>query len=243
MPTIQTNCLQSSLCLCLALSSLAIPATAQHSPADSSQPIATARATIYYQAYVGQDAALYNGIAYQQNYRGVEGDPYFESANLKSGSVTYEEITYTHIPLLYDLVHDQLAISDKTGQLLIPAPGKIRRFSFDDHSFVRLTIGNTSGFYELLRSGYATLLARRTKTITEKIESRDLRRIIDARNYYFLCKQGRYYPVESAKHLLTLLTDKNNEIHTFLRNHHIRLKKDQEKGMEAIIDYYNQLPH
>jgi len=67
-------------------------------PADSTRSIPAARATIYYQAYIGQDAALYNGVAYQQNYRDLEGDPYFESANLKTGAVTYENITYSHIP-------------------------------------------------------------------------------------------------------------------------------------------------
>ncbi|HXB08375.1 MAG TPA: hypothetical protein VNW04_14695 [Puia sp.] len=238
MSTIQTSCLQFLLCLCLA-----IPTLAQSPPADSTQSISAARATIYYQAYIGQDAALYNGVAYQQNYRGVEGDPYFETANLKTGTVIYEDITYSHIPLLYDLVHDQVAIADKTGQLLIPAPGKLRRFSFDNHSFLYLAVNNTSGFYELLSPGYATLLARHTKTITEKIEGGDLRRIITTQHHYFLFKQDRYYPVESGKHLLTLLTDKKKELQQFQHSHHLRFRKDPEKAMEAIIEYYNQLSH
>ena len=239
MSTIQTSCLpQILLCLCMAISGAAQPP----SP-DSTRSIPAARATIYYQAYIGQDAALYNGIAYQQNYRGVEGDPYFESANLKTGAITYEDITYTHIPLLYDLIHDQLAIADKTGQLLVPAPGKLSRFSFGDHTFVRLTVNNIDGFYELLRPGYATLLVRHTKTIREKIESGDLRRTIITQDQYYLLKQGRYYPVESGKHLLTLLTDKKKELQQFQHARHLRFRKEPEKAMEAIIEYYNQLLH
>ena len=238
MSTIQTSCLQCLLYFCLALS-----AGAQSNPADSTQSIPAARATIYYQAFIGQDAALYNGVAYQQNYRGIEGDPYFQTANLKTGSITYEEITYNHIPLLYDLIHDQVAIADKTGQLLIPAPNKLHRFSFDDHTFVRLTVNNTDGYYELLSPGNATLLVHHTKVIKEKIESNDLRRIVSSEDHYFLYKQGRYYPVESGKHLLTLLADKKAQLRQYQRSQHIRFRKDPEQGMKAIVEYYNQLPH
>src|SRR5262249_40080359 len=151
---------------------------AQSPPADTPS-LPASRAAIFYQAYIGQDAALYNGVAYQQNYRGVEGDPYFQTANLKTGTVTYEDITYSHIPLLYDLVHAQVAIADKTGQLLVPAPGKLQRFTFDDHRFLHLTVNNTPGYYEFLRPGYATLLVRHTKNITERIQTNELRRIIN----------------------------------------------------------------
>jgi len=238
MSTIQTSCLPCAIYFCLSLS-----ARAQTNPIDTTQSIPAARATVYYQANIGQDAALYNGIAYQQNYRDVEGDPYFQTANLKTGTVTYEDITYTHIPLLYDLVHDQLVISDKTGQLLIPPPEKISRFTFDDHNFVRLTVNNTTSYYEFLRSGYVSLLIRHIRTITEKIEDRNLRRIIDSRRQYFLCKQHRYYPIDSEKQLLILLNDKKNELNEFLHGSNISFRKDPEKGMEAVIDYYNQLPH
>lgn len=237
MSTIQTSCLQSLLCLFLALS-----ASAQ-SGADTTRSIPAARATVYYQAYIGQDAAVYNGVAYQQNYRGVEGDPFFQTANLKTGTVTYEDITYTHIPLLYDLVHDQVAIADRSGQLLIPATNKLSRFTFDDHTFVHLTVNNNPGYYELLGTGYATLLARHTKVIREKIESNDLRRIVNSQDHYFLYKQDRYYPVESGKHLLSLLSDKKTELRQFQRSHHIRFKKDPEGGMKAVVEYYNQLSH
>jgi hypothetical protein len=236
--TIQTSCLQSLLCICLPCA-----ICAQSPPADSSQSLPESRATLYYQAFVGQDAALYNGVAYQQNYRGVEGDPYFETANLKSATVTYEDIAYAHIPILYDLIHDQVAIADKTGQLLIPAANKLNRFSFNNHLFVRLTVNDNPGYYELLRSGYVTLLVRHTKTITEKIESNELRRIVAVRDHYFIYKQGSYLPVESGQQLLTLLDDKKTDLRQFQRSHHIRFKKDPETAMESIIDYYNQLPH
>ncbi|HEY1212310.1 MAG TPA: hypothetical protein VGE93_01635, partial [Bryobacteraceae bacterium] len=120
MVTIQTICLQTFLCLCLALS-----ASAQ--PADTSLP--ATRAAIFYQAYIGPDAAIYNGAAYQPNYRGIQGDPYFETPNLVSGTIVYEGLTYTHIPLLYDLVRDNLVIADPNGQTLIVAPGKVQEFT------------------------------------------------------------------------------------------------------------------
>src|SRR5258707_11749357 len=221
MPTIQTSCyLQTLLFFCLALSGFA-----QSPPTDS---IPVARAAIFYQSYVGADAAIYNGVAYQPNYRGIEGTPYFQSENLTTGSLIYEGLTYTHIPLLYDLVHDQLLISDQKGQLLIVAAGKARQFTFADHLFFYLTVNGTSGYYERLTTGYATLYARHTRKIEEKIQSNQLYRTITAHDEYYLYKQGRYYPVESGNHLLTLLADKKKELQQFQRSNHIRFRKEPE---------------
>jgi hypothetical protein len=239
MPTIQTNCLWRTL-LCLLLTASAL---AQTPPADTSHSLPGARAAIFYQSYIGADAAIYNGYAYQPHYQGVQGSPHFLTDNITDGSLTYEGLNYIHIPLLYNLVLDQLIISDPKGQLLILSPDKVQQFSLADHHFVHLSTTNTPGYYELLRSGYISLFVRHTKKIVEKIESAELHRYISSRDDYYLYKQDHYYPVESGRSLLTLLADKKQQLQQYQRSEHIRFKKDAEGAMEKITDYYNQLPH
>lgn len=239
MPTIQTNCFWQTL-LCLIV---AIPSLAQPVPVDSTNPIPGARAAIFYQSYVGADAPIYNGIAYQPNYRGLQGSPYFQTDNLTDGSLIYENLTYNHIPLLYNLVYDQLVISDPSGQLLIPPADKLQQFTFAGHHFIRITLINKPGYYEVLGSGYTTLLAKHIKKIEEKIEYNELHHYISTHDEYYIYKQDQYHPVASGNSLLTLLADKKKELDQFRRSRRIRFKKNPESAMLQIIDYYNQLPH
>jgi len=239
MWSIQTSCFwQTLLCLCLALSTFAQPA-----PADSAQSLPTTRAAIFYQSYIGPDAAIYNGLAYQPNYRGIQGDPYFETTNLTAGTLVYEGLTYTHIPMLYDLVLESLVIADPKGQLLILSRGKIQQFTLADHTFVNQPVNKAPGYYERLSSGYASLFIRHTKKIEEKIEGAELFRFITSHDEYILHKQDHYYSVVSGKHLLTLLSDKKKELRQFQHAQHIRFKKDPAAAMQTIVDHYNQLPH
>ena len=235
MSTIQTSCfVQTFLCIGLSLSVVA-------QPADTSLP--ANRAAIFYQSFIGPDAAIYNGAAYQPNYRGIQGDPYFESPNLVSGTLVYEGLTYTHIPLLYDLVQDNLIIADPKGQPLVVAPEKVQQFTLGTHTFVYQPVNKTPGFYESLSTGYASLYIRHTKKIEEKLETAQLFRWITDRDEYILYKQDHYYPVSSGKHLLTLLADKKKQLQQFQHAQHIRFKKDPAAAMQAIVDHYNQLPH
>jgi hypothetical protein len=237
MPTIPTNCLAlTSLCLSITVSALA-------QQTDTSQSLAAARAAIFYQSYIGADAAIYNGIAYQPNYRGIEGHPYFGTSNLVSGTLIYEDVTYSHIPLLYDLVKDCLVITDLKGQPLIAPSGKVRQFSLGPHTFVNLSVNNIPGYYECLSSGYASLYIRHTKSIEEKLELAQVFRRISSRDEYILYKQDHYYPVTSGKRLLALLSDKTKQLQQFQHARHIRFEKDPAQGMKAVVDDYNQLPH
>jgi len=236
MPTIQTSCLaQILLFLCLAF-----PGFSQPTPSDS---LPATRAAIFYQSYIGPDAAIYNGPAYQPNYRGIQGDPFFASPNLSSGTLTYEGLTYTRIPMLYDLVLDHLVIADPKGQLLVLAPGKLQQFTFTSHTFVYTLVDKTPGFYERLSSGYATLFVRHIKKVEEKLEDAQLRRFITSHDEYILYKQNHYYPVPSGNHLLSLLSDKKKQLQQFQHEQHIRFKDDPAAAMQAIVDHYNQLPN
>jgi hypothetical protein len=252
MPTSQTICfLQSLFYVALAVSSQAQPSrpdsplspAAEREAPDTPISPAAAKAALYYQSYIGPDAAIYNGCVYQPNYLGVEGSPYFLSDNLTQGTVVYEGLTYTHQLLLYNTVLDQLVLADPKGRLLSLSPEKVSLFTMNSHTFVHLSANNIrTGYYELLRSGYATLLVRHTKRLEEKLGGEVHRHITTNENYY-IYKQGHYYPFGSMGGLVGLLADKKQELGHYRRSAHIRFRKDPLTASQRLIDYYNQLPH
>jgi len=239
MPTIQTSCVLKTLsCLIISISSFAQPA-----PVDTSHSLPATRAAIFYQSYVGPDAAIYNGYAYQPRYQGLQGSPYFLTENLTEASLIYEGLSYIHIPLLYNQLLDEAIISNPAGELIALSGDRLQQFTYSGHTFIHLNKGTPAGYYEVLRSGYTSLLVRHKKKIVEKIEFGDLHHYIDAGEEYYLGKQTRYYPIDSENSLLNLLGDKKKELGQFLKAQNIRFKKDRETAMTEIIDYYNQLPH
>ena len=239
MPTIQTSCVLKTLsCLLISISSFAQPATV-----DTSHSLPATRAAIFYQSYIGPDAAIYNGYAYQPRYQGLQGSPYFLTENLTEGSLTYEGLSYIHIPLLYNQLLDEAIIANPAGELIALSRDKLQQFTYSNHTFIHLSQNIPAGYYEVLRSGYTTLLVRHTKKIVEKIESGDLHHYINSAEDYYVGKQTHYYPIDSENSLLNLLGDKKKELGQFLKAQNIRFKKDRETAMTEIIDYYNQLPH
>lgn len=241
MPTIQTSCILQALC-CFALT---LSVRAQPSQPDTPLSPAAARAALFYQSYIGSNAAIYNGFAYHPtSYNGVQGSPYYPGDNLTEGTILYEDLTYTHQLLLYNAVLDEPILADHEGRLFSPPAEKVRQFTIGSHTFIHLSAGAIpTGYYELLRPGYATLLVRHVKKIEEKIESAELHRYVIAHENYYLGIQGHYYSFDSNNGLIRLLKDKEPQLQQYRRSQHIRFRKDPEAAMEKLIDYYNQLPH
>jgi hypothetical protein len=233
----------SITCLALSFSVLLLPAllAAQQAPNDST---ALARAVSLYHDHVGDEAAIYNGRAYQPHDGNLQGgDPYFNSPLSVVGSLTFDGLDYTGVPLLFDLVRNQLIITDPKGQLLSLYSDKIQQFSIGHHHFVRLNIEGAPDFYELLRPGHASFLARRSKKIEEKIENAVLSHFITSRDYYFLDIDGHYHPFNSENSLLHLLEDKKKTIRQFIRSQNISYSEDPERATIKIVDFYNQQSH
>ncbi len=237
MPPQFTNCLALSFALLMLPGLLA----AQQAPNDSA---AIAKAVSLYHDHIGDEAAIYNGRAYQPHDGNLQGgDPYFNAPLSVIGSLTFDSLDYAGIPLLFDLVRNQLIITDPKGQLLSLYGDKVQRFNIGHHHFFRLNIEGTPDFYELLRAGQVSFLAHRSKKIEEKIESDvALHHFITIHDSYFLNINGQYHPFYSEKSLLQLLDDKKKPICQFMRSQNINYNDDPERAIIKIIDFYNQQP-
>jgi hypothetical protein len=233
---------QITNCLALSFSVLLLPGllAAQQAPNDSA---AITKAVTLYHDHVGDEAAIYNGRAYQPHDGNLQGgDPYFNAPIAVVGSLTFDGLDYTGIPLLFDLVRNQLIITDPKGQLLSLYGDKVQQFTIGHHHFIQLNIEGSPDFYELLHPGRVTFVARRSKKIEEKIDNDGLHRFITTHDYYFLDINGQYHPFNSEKGLVELLADKKKPIRQFIRSQNIRFSDAPERATNQIIDFYNQQP-
>ena len=175
----------------------------------------------------------------------IEGTAYYGSDQWQNGSVVYRDVVYPDVRLKYDLVADRLIVQHYNGftgvTLFTP---RIQSFSLEEKNFENLSANTVnrlplSGIYEVLVKGEVSIYAKRLKSIQESTKSGRVERSIVSGESYYASKDGVFYPIKKEKHLLDLMPDRKNEIHTLLREKGLRFKKQMERALVASAEYYN----
>ena len=211
-----------------------------------------ASALTLYHNFLVPEAGLYKGSEYADYAHLLrDGHPFYGEYRFKVGSVSYHGILYKNVPILYDLVYDEVIIGDYYNIFKIILTGQlIDRFTIEDHSFIRLTDSVTPGmpkvgFYEELYTGHITLLKRESKQVQEDLNNGDhAQRFIDGTDSSYLLHIGNvYYPVNHIKSLLSTLKDKKKEVRRFIRSNHLSMRKDRENTLIKVAAWYDSSPH
>src|SRR5678810_197738 len=98
----------------------------------------------YYET-LGEESPLYNGSEYlEYAYTLQEGHPFFQLPTFVNGNINLDGMMFHDVPMLYDIVKDQLIIQDfqRVYKINLPAD-RIQQFFLMDHLFVRLTHGTS----------------------------------------------------------------------------------------------------
>jgi hypothetical protein len=201
-------------------------------------PVAAGQAIEDYHHFIGTQTSLYTGTEYI-GYPPAKGNAWFGDQGLAEGAVVYDGVLYPHVRMLYDIVKDEVVISNPDGNLITLASDKIAGFSLEAHHFIR----TTTGFYEQLFAGSPTILAKRTKVLEESIYTTDLIRTFTQKDQYYALKAGASFRLSNMEALLVLLKDKKKEITRYLRDNNIRYKKDKEKALIEAARFYNNSAH
>lgn len=234
-------------CLLLLLTILTRPAHAQQLP-DSASYSQRSIADIqkFVQSRLGPDPRLYNGYEYIRNGIPAKGFPFFDSAALQTGTLTYDGIFYQDMPLEYDVVLDQVIIPDFTAKALISLISqKVAHFSIGSHPFRYINAEKTTlpktGFYEeLYAGGPATLLARHEKKLVFSSNREEQPRYYSDDNY-FLELNDKFYHVNGEDDLLDVLKDKKDALKKYIRDNKIRFRRNMEKALIQTTAYYLQI--
>jgi hypothetical protein len=201
---------------------------------------------IYYQA-LGDQAPLYNGSEYIE-YTSIlqEGHPFFETNVFVKGSIRFDGMDFLDVPMLYDMIKDQVIIQSfkKIYKINLPAE-KIERFTLSDHSFIRIMRDTSNqlktGFYDRLYNGKIMVLVKREKKIREETKNLQISNVVDQKNYYYLKKDGVYYTFKNWRTLLGVLKSKKKEIQQYFNKNKIKYRNDPEHAMIIAAEYYDRL--
>jgi len=201
---------------------------------------------LYYIA-LGEQAPIYNGNEYiEYAFSLQEGHPFFNSSVFTNGDIYFDGMLFLGVPMLYDLIKDQVVIRDFYNRYKINLPAnKIQQFILFDHVFVRI-VGNNfnelnTGFYEQLYKGKIGLFAKREKEIIERRGSNVIDNVVTSANTYYVKKKDVYYKFKNERSLLKILDDKKKEIQQYFKKNRVRYKDDPERSMIMAIEYYNRL--
>lgn len=200
-----------------------------------------------YSNTLSEQLHLYNGKEYTEySHPFEEGQPYFITNNLTDGTVTYDGNTYNEVPLLYNVVTDDVIIlaSNQFSKIRL-LKERVTAFSLLGHSFVNLPADSlpanlTAGFYDILVAGKTGLVAKRSRLIQESVRQKVEYRIVQKDRLY-VRKNNSYFFVTTKKTLLAALGDKRKEVQQYLRKNKLKFRKSSEYTMAKTVQYYNEL--
>jgi hypothetical protein len=201
---------------------------------------------VYYQS-LGSQAELYNAPVYERHIPGfTSGHPFVYSDSFSVGTIAYNGLVYKKVPILYDIVRDELITRSPTGFALALIKPKVDSFSFDGHSYVKLkndtSEAATQSYYERLSSGSIQLVAKRKKTVqvingVTAVE----RRVYSEDRYYIHKGEGVFETIKKKNQLLGALKDKKNALQQFIKQNNLKFKENFEEDAARLVAYYNQL--
>ncbi|QMU30079.1 hypothetical protein [Adhaeribacter radiodurans] len=194
---------------------------------------------------------LFNGkeyLTYDKYY--LKGNQFYKSDQEQEGEVYYDGYLFTNVPLLFDVMLDQIVISEPNGSLQFKLENKkVSYFKVHGHSFIRLVADTLTespiktGYYDLLVNGKTKLFAKRMKKVYEDATIRGMEGEFIIEDRFYIRRNDKYYPVGTKKTALNALADNKKELQKYSRSQHLKFKKEmREASLINLVQHYNQLP-
>jgi hypothetical protein len=197
----------------------------------------------YDSVWKGLNTGIYNGIEHLGYVNTIKGTAYFGPVGWQKGSVFYDGVQYQNVQVKYDIVKDLLLIAHPNGYTVFSLfSPRVDSFSFAGHRFFYLKDkpkNLPSGFYELLQEGKLSILAKRKKKINENALAPERGERFDTMDEFYAEKDGNYYRIKTEKQIVALYPDRSKEAHRYLRSGKIKFRKDPEKAILRLAQYYN----
>ncbi len=234
------------LAVCISLIGIAQEASAQHKEEDILffQSVTT---SVLSSAYLPKGRILSGAEYTSLNYNPSKGHPFFLNSYFTSANIVYEGLEYTNIPLLYDLVQDQVVIGDvnRPNLMVVLDKAKISQFQVQGHLFVYVQPSESTntlfkaGHLESLNNGEVKVLVQRTKTPSGRESETNVIITFKEKNTYFLLKDNTYYPIRSKKDAFKVLADRKRELQQFVKQENGSFSKNPEKWLVNVSEFYN----
>ncbi len=217
----------------------------QNDPSSVFVDSAQMQAIRVYHAATGSNARIYTGML-QSNYsQQIEGRPYFDTSIYVPANITYCNLRYEHIPVLYDMYAQTLVTLLPSNIGVQLQPDKTTAFDIGRYRFIRLDSGNNflpaaaPGFYEILHEGrQLSAYAHRRVVIDERITDRVERKFVVADKYY-VRKNGQTQSFGSWRGLQKMLGLQRSKVRRRFRETGIDPKLKPDLAIRALLSYYD----
>ncbi|HEX7458357.1 MAG TPA: hypothetical protein VF301_07980 [Ginsengibacter sp.] len=201
----------------------------------------------FFQNEIKEDVHLYTGKEFIKYSVNIKGHPFFETDQMQNGTVFYDGTLYENVPLLYDIVSQEIVInrynSDERMKLLNE---KIKYFTFDGYRFENIFSVEgkdenvSSTIYEIMSEGRAGVLAKRIKRIKNGLKAEDPTSFVEEDELYVRNRKN-LYAIDNKNSILQAFSDKKDFVKIFIRKNKFRFKKNIEKELIMTAEYYSTL--
>ncbi|MFL5738938.1 MAG: hypothetical protein ACJ75B_01870 [Flavisolibacter sp.] len=227
-------------CFCVHYSNL----KAQSSQADSSfySEALSSAISAYDSLNKGLNAAIYNGVEQLGYVYTIKGTPYFGPKGWQKATVLYDGVLYRNVSVKYDMVKDLLLVAHPNGYTVLSLfSPRVDSFSFAGHRFYYLNRKDIpAGFYELLKEGKVSIVAKRARKINENVFSPDRGEQFESEDEFFAVRDGNYHLIKTEKEMLALFPGQQKEAHRYLKSGKIKFRKNPEEAILRLAEYYNR---
>jgi len=222
-------------------------------PDTSSQTSSLKNAINLYHRFLSPETGLYDGTeyAYAAYYPFTinEGHPFFQEKRFDTGAVFYNGILYENVPLMFDIVKEELLTKDPNSVKTIRLnTERVERFIIFRHTFIKLNHDSDdsatlrSGFYDLLYNGNTSLYKKISKSFETTSDTYfGIKQYVVESSQYFIKRDNHYYKIKNKKTLLVVMNNKKKEVEQFIKKNKLSLKKDKENALKNIVAYYDEI--
>ena len=202
--------------------------------------------TIHYNFLKSQKGSspVFNGKVYNDHPKFKDHEhAYFQTHQYTIGSVVYNGIFYPELRLKYDILRDELVLLDD-DQIdgIVLQPEYVDSFFIHGYQFINIKPeiphkGIEIGYYNLLYKGESlSLLVKRAKEVTEKIDQQ-IEKVISQKETYYLLKNSIYQPIKSKNDLLKLLRRTDDKNQEYIKANKLNFGKDFEHSVLSIVRF------
>ncbi len=194
--------------------------------------------------YRSSNARLFSGVQEVNYSSSYIGNPYFLTNKFVPSRLWYRQQFYDSIPILYDMIKDQVVMQSAQGIRILVQKEYLSSFEFQGHHFKRHdgTDGVGAGFYDHLFEGNkSSVWVYRSSTVLERVTDRVERRIVDNQRYYFVYPGGPVQSFSNYRSFLRCFGDQAGTIRRYLRSRQLNFKTDRDAVVTAAVAYNETL--
>ncbi len=204
----------------------------------------------YAEEIYGMDDFIFQGEKYSNWNRKASGHPFFINEQWKEAVVYSHGRTFSGIPVQYDIEKDiimfQVINSQGETEVFNAENAIIDSLVFDDHTFINLqkvrkSIGE-SGYYELVFNGDFLFVLKHTKQFVKNYNPvNPYGNYSKQKTVLCIIHENKLIPCPNRSSFLRFFKNHKKVIKSFIRQEHIRYKKNAKDDLIKLCRYVDEL--